>query len=86
MYVIVVYDVGEERVSKVNRFLRAYLIWIQNSVFEGELSETLFEKMVLRLSRFINPEDSFIIYKIKVESYIERIIVGREKGSKSNII
>ena len=38
MYVILVYDVGEERVGKVCKYLRRYLPRIQNSVFEGELS------------------------------------------------
>lgn len=32
MYVVMVYDVGVERVG------RRYLTWVQNSVLEGELS------------------------------------------------
>ena len=39
MYVIIVYDVNVERVSKVCNFLRQYLNWIQNSVFEGEITK-----------------------------------------------
>ena len=39
MYVIVVYDVGEKRVGKMLKLCRQYLCWIQNSVFEGALSE-----------------------------------------------
>ena len=37
MYVIIVYDINVDRVNKVKSFLRQYLFWIQNSVFEGEL-------------------------------------------------
>ncbi|HMX39907.1 MAG TPA: CRISPR-associated endonuclease Cas2, partial [Saprospiraceae bacterium] len=39
MYVIAVYDVGEKRVGKMLKLCRRYLNWIQNSVFEGELSD-----------------------------------------------
>ena len=38
MYVIMVYDVGQKRVGKMCKLLRGYLNWIQNSVFEGEIS------------------------------------------------
>ncbi len=86
MYVIVVYDVGEERVARINKFFKSYLLWIQNSVFEGTLSESLFQKMIGRLARIITDDDSFIIYKIKTESYVDRMIIGKEKGVKSNII
>ena len=39
MYVILIYDVSEKRVGKMLKLCRQYLCWIQNSVFEGELSE-----------------------------------------------
>ena len=45
MYVIIVYDVNVERVNKVKSFLRQYLFWIQNSVFEGELTKSEFKKV-----------------------------------------
>ncbi|MEM0492603.1 MAG: CRISPR-associated endonuclease Cas2, partial [Candidatus Thermoplasmatota archaeon] len=45
MYVIIVYDIGEERVSKICSFLRCFLSWVQNSVFEGELTESQFMRV-----------------------------------------
>lgn len=39
MYVVIVYDVGVDRVNKVRTFLRQYMNWVQNSVFEGELTK-----------------------------------------------
>ena len=39
MYIILVYDCGEKRVGKMLKLCRQYLNWIQNSVFEGELSD-----------------------------------------------
>lgn len=39
MFVILVYDVDQKRVAKVLKKCREYLFWVQNSVFEGELTE-----------------------------------------------
>jgi CRISPR-associated protein Cas2 len=71
MYLIVVYDVNEERVGKVNRYLKRYLLWRQNSVFEGEISETLINIMIKGIKKIIEGENSLIIYKFKVKSYID---------------
>lgn len=49
MYAIVVYDVGEQRVAKVCKYLRTVLQWMQNSIFEGELTEAQIERMKKRL-------------------------------------
>ncbi len=38
MYVIIVYDAGVKHLNKVRIFLKQYLDWVQNSVFEGELT------------------------------------------------
>ncbi|MDK2781745.1 MAG: CRISPR-associated protein Cas2 [Archaeoglobi archaeon] len=35
LYVIIAYDVNVQRVNRVKKFLRMYLNWVQNSVFEG---------------------------------------------------
>ena len=50
MYVIVVYDVGEKRVGKMLKLCRQYLCWIQNSVFEGELSEAKLWELKLKIT------------------------------------
>ncbi len=86
MYIILVYDVYEARVGKVNKYLKRYLLWRQNSVFEGELSDVLIEQMIKGLKKIILDSDSVVIYKFKVKSYIEDIIIGSEKGDNTNII
>jgi CRISPR-associated protein Cas2 len=84
MYVIVVYDVDEERVSKINRLLKSYLIWIQNSVFEGIITDKLLEEMLSRVKKIMRGDDSFIVYKLKTKSLIERQVFG--KRVETNII
>ncbi|BAB59246.1 hypothetical protein [Thermoplasma volcanium GSS1] len=86
MYLIVVYDVDESRVNKVNKYLKRYLLWRQNSVFEGEISENLIDSMIKGITKIIKDEDSIIIYKFKVKSYIDNIIIGNDKGNTSNMI
>jgi CRISPR-associated protein Cas2 len=50
MYVIMVYDVNQARLGKVLKIGRRYLVWVQNSVLEGELSWAQLEKLKSDLS------------------------------------
>ncbi len=72
MYVIVVYDVGIERVDSVRHILKRYLTWIQNSVFEGEISIGKLEEMRILISYIINKEkDSVIVYSLNNPSWLQ---------------
>ena len=63
MYFIVTYDVGEERLNKVRKILRKYFIWVQNSVFEGEISEAKLEKCIYELKSVMDENyDSVYFY------------------------
>ncbi|MEM7818402.1 MAG: CRISPR-associated endonuclease Cas2 [Candidatus Aenigmatarchaeota archaeon] len=87
MYVIIVYDVSIKRVNKVCQFLKQYLNWIQNSVFEGELSESELKRVEVGLSRIIDEsEDSIIIYQLPSEKVLKRIHIGAKKEEPSSII
>ncbi|RLG16571.1 CRISPR-associated endonuclease Cas2 [Candidatus Pacearchaeota archaeon] len=87
MYVIIVYDVSVERVSKVCQFLRQFLNWIQNSVFEGELTESELEKIKTGLKKIIDSErDSVIIYLLRTDQILKRELLGVEKVDLGNVI
>ena len=82
MFVIVVYDMGEKRVAKALKTCRKYLNWVQNSVFEGEISKANIKKLKMELGRFMNDdEDSVIFYILRSTKYSERQILGLEKGN-----
>ncbi len=86
MYFILMYDVNEKRVSKALKTCRKYLTWVQNSVFEGELTKAQYEKLKLELKKVLNPdEDSVIIYELKDLRYSNREIIGVSKNEVSNI-
>lgn len=86
MYIILVYDIDQSRVVKANRLLKAYIMWIQNSVFEGEISDSTFERMMKKLEKLIKDRDSVTVYKFRAKSYFEKQTVGVEKGSTDNVI
>ena len=87
MYVIIVYDVEQKRVSKMCKKLREYLIWIQNSVFEGEITEGKLVELKSEINRIINKDnDSVIIFEFASNNYIKRRILGKEFNPTDNIL
>jgi CRISPR-associated protein Cas2 len=87
MYVVVVYDVAVERVNKLCQFLRKYLNWIQNSVFEGELTESQLERIKIEIKRIADlNKDSIIIYQFPNEKILKKIHIGIKKSETSPII
>lgn len=87
MYVIIAYDIGIERLDAVRRILKQYLTWVQNSAFEGELSEGKLEEIRLKVNTVIDPDvDSIVVYSVDNPSWIKRRIWGREKGAPESIL
>jgi len=87
LFVILVYDFGEKRVAKALKTCRRYLNWVQNSVFEGEISEVNLKKLKAELERVMDEEeDSIIIYTWRTQRYTKREIMGVEKNEISFIL
>jgi CRISPR-associated protein Cas2 len=81
MYIIIVYDVEVERLNKVRRFLRTKLHWVQNSAFEGEVTEAKLEKIKQGLLKIIDKErDCIYIYKARRREDIDREVIGVQKA------
>lgn len=87
MFVIMVYDINQKRVARVLKTSRKYLYWVQNSVFEGEISEANYKKLKMEFARIINEkEDSVIFYTFRTTKYSNRETMGIKKGGDDNII
>ncbi len=87
MYIILVYDVGQKRVGKMLKLCRKYLNWIQNSVFEGEISPAKLEELKLKALDIMDVEsDSLIIFQTRQEKWLKKEIVGKERATTDNII
>ncbi|MEY4539826.1 MAG: hypothetical protein RLZZ306_1583 [Bacteroidota bacterium] len=87
MYVILVYDMGEKRVGKMLKHCRKYLNWIQNSVFEGEITEVKLKEMVFDAKKIMKEEeDSLIIFKSRNERWLDKEVIGQERMSTDNFL
>jgi CRISPR-associated protein Cas2 len=86
-YLIVTYDIGEERVNKVRKILKKYFMWVQNSVFEGEITEGKLEKCIEELSKAFNKdEDSIYFYCLENRLNYRKTVLGVEKEVTGNFI
>ena len=87
MYVILVYDCGEKRVGKMLKLCRKYLNWIQNSVFEGEISEVKIKELTLKAKDFMDlEEDSLIIFSGRTEKWLDKQVIGKERSKTDNFL
>ena len=87
MYVIIAYDVNVARVNRVKKFLRKHLNWVQNSVFEGELTKTDFEEVKLGLNEIIDREEDMVVfYILRSEKALKKEVLGFDKSKIDEII
>lgn len=86
MYIILVYDVGQKRVAKMLKLCRRYLTWIQNSVLEGELTEVQLKQLKAEAKEIMKEEDSLIIFSSKDERWLDKEVIGEERGSTGQML
>ncbi|MBK7223875.1 MAG: CRISPR-associated endonuclease Cas2 [Saprospiraceae bacterium] len=87
MYIILVYDCGEKRVGKMLKLCRQYLNWIQNSVFEGELSDAQLMELEYRCKEIMKrEEDSIIIFSSRNQAWMQKKVIGKEKNDLDNFL
>ncbi len=87
MHVILAYDVGEERVGRICRYLRQYLPRVQNSVFEGDLTEAKLETLKAGLLKRIDPtSDAILVWILRDVRNTTRQVLGCEKLPISNFL
>ena len=92
MYVILVYDIksddgGAKVLSKTFKTCKKYLNHIQNSVFEGELSEAQILKLKMELKSIIRDDrDSLIVFKSRKERWIPKEMWGVQEDRTSNFL
>ena len=81
-----VYDVNVKRVAKVLKTSRRYLLRVQNSVFEGEITPGLLNSFKKDLNKIIDDtEDSILFYIWNYQSYSRRDFLGVDKNSWEGI-
>ena len=90
MYIILVYDIqtdekGKKILPKVFKLCKKYLFHVQNSVFEGEITEPNLRKLSSELDQLVrDSSDSVIIYQIRQEKWIKRTFIGKQDDATDN--
>ena len=86
-YLIITYDIGEDRVNKVRKILKKYFMWVQNSVFEGDTTEGKLAKCRSELQKIIKEdEDSIYFYSLENRLNYRKTVMGIEKELTGNIL
>ncbi|MEM4359427.1 MAG: CRISPR-associated endonuclease Cas2 [Candidatus Bilamarchaeaceae archaeon] len=87
MYVIVAYDVNVNRVNKVKAFFRRYLTWVQNSLLEGEITESQLLEMIKGIKDIMDDNcDSVVFYILQNNSLLRRECIGIKKGDPDQVV
>ena len=69
------------------KLCRRYLNWIQNSVFEGEMTEVKLKELLHEAKGIMKEEsDSIIVFKSRQEKWLDKMVIGREKNKPDNFI
>ena len=86
-YYIAAYDINTKRGPKALNLFRQYLTWVQNSVFEGELTRAQFEELQSRTKRLIRyGEDTVVFYELRDERYAERRVIGYDRVERGRFL
>ena len=93
MYIIAMYDIntetsaGRKRLRQIFKLMKKYLIHIQNSVFEGELTKAKFEELKLKTMDIMEAKiDSVIFFKSRDIKWMDKDICGVEKDDTDNFL
>ena len=86
MYAIIAYDISIERLNEVRKYLKRYLNWTQNSLFEGELTNAEIEEIKIKIKDLVDiDKDHIVIYITRSLDLIDRKSIGKPKLDASNI-
>ena len=86
MFVILTYDVNVKRVAKVRKTCIRYLTWVQNSVFEGSITDARLSRLKKDLYKLIDVEkDNIRIYRLDNIRYSTLEVVGKVVDSDTII-
>lgn len=90
MYIILVYDIktdddGKKILNNVFKICKKYLVHIQNSVFEGEVTPSQLKALKLSLGHLARDDkDSIIIFKTRQEKWLDKEYIGIQEDKTDN--
>jgi CRISPR-associated protein Cas2 len=86
MYAIVVYDMEAKRTRLLRKLCRRYLTHVQNSVFEGEISEGDLQALRGEIRDTLQSGESAIVYELSSDRLLSRTVVGQDPTEDSRFL
>lgn len=81
MYLILSYDVDAERTQIFKKMAGRFLHHIQNSVFEGHVTESQLMKLRSGIKDELKDNESLVIWIFQTESHVKKITYGTQIDS-----
>lgn len=78
MFVVASYDISSPKGYRILSICKRYLIWVQKSLFEGNITEKQLKKLIQELQKEIKNDDSIVIYTY-LYNQNNKIIIGKDK-------
>ena len=77
MYCITTYDIRVEHIDAVRVIVKQHLNWIQNSVFEGDISVSNLAELKSKISDLLgDSEDSVLVFTVNSPAWIKKRVAG----------
>ena len=86
MYVIVVYDMEADRTHLMLKLCRRYLVHVQNSVLEGEISEGDLATLKGEIEDLLQEGESVMVYELSSDRLLNRTVYGEDPTEDSRFL
>ncbi|EMA69349.1 CRISPR-associated endonuclease Cas2 [Halorubrum kocurii] len=86
MYVIVVYDMEADRTHLMLKLCRRYLVHVQNSVLEGEISEGDLATLKGEIEDLLQERESVMVYELSSDRLLNRTVYGDDPTEDSRFL
>lgn len=86
MYVIVVYDMEADRTHLMLKLCRRYLVHVQNSVLEGEISEGDLATLKGEIEDRLQEGESVMVYELSSDRLLNRTVYGDDPTEDSRFL
>ncbi|AHG05451.1 CRISPR-associated protein Cas2 (plasmid) [Halobacterium sp. DL1] len=86
MYVIVVYDMEADRTHLMLKLCRRYLVHVQNSVLEGEISEGDLATLKGEIEDLLQEGESVMVYELSSDQLLNRTVYGDDPTEDSRFL
>jgi len=86
MYVVLVYDMEADRTHQMLTIGRRYLVHVQHSVLEGEISAGDLKRLCGEIDDLLKPGESVILYELSSDTLLDRTVYGEDPTEDSRFL